>query len=112
MSRVKEVVSRIRRVFSRYIDEDLDIYMGNRYLLAAIETLIHEYRAGLYSSEELKEIAMKLRDTLIEGPGSVNPYIMEILGILEENVDEKHIREALEIARRMWREDRFDKLEV
>ncbi|WFO76122.1 hypothetical protein J4526_04620 [Desulfurococcaceae archaeon MEX13E-LK6-19] len=112
MTRVDDVVAKIKKVFSKYIDEDLDVYMGNRYLLAAIETLIHEYRAGLYTGDELKEIAMRLRDTLIEGPGNVNPFVMEILGILEEDVNEENVKEALEIARRLWREDKFDKLEV
>ena len=112
MSRVNNVVERVRKVFSKYVDEYLDIYMGNRYLLAFIETLIHEYRAGFYTKEELMSIATKLRDVLVEGPGNVNPFIMELLGILEEGSDEKHIKEALDLAKKLWREDKFDKLEV
>ena len=112
MTNIESMVGRIVKVFSKYIDEDLDLYTGNRYLLAAVETIIHEYKAGLWSPEEVKSLAARLRETLLEGPGNVNPFIMEILGILEEDVSEENIREALEIARRLWREDRFDKLEV
>gem|GEM_PF-773016 len=109
---IEELVKRIVRVYSKYIDEDLDLYMGNRYLMVAIENLIHETRAGLWKSEDLQRIAMMLRDALVEGPGSVNPYVMEVLGILEEKADDENIREALELSRKLFREDRFEKIEV
>ncbi len=112
MSRVEEVVDKIVRVYSMYVDDKLDLYMGNRYLLVAIENLIHEHIAGLINADELKEIAMKLRDKIIEGPGSANPFVMEVLGILEEEVSEENIREALELSKRLFKEDRFDKIEV
>ncbi len=105
-------MDRILKVFSKYVDEKLDLYTGNRYLLSVIEMIIHEYGAGLWKPDELKDFAAKLREKLIEGPGNVNPFIMEILGIIEEGVNEENIREALDIAKRLWKEDRFDKLEV
>ena len=55
---------------------------------------------------------MDLRDALLEGPGNVNPYIMEILGILEEKATNENIEEALELSRKLFKEDRFDKIEV
>ncbi len=110
--RIHGVVDRVVSVFSKYVDELLDIYNANRYLLAVVETLIHEFRVGALSSEELEKIAMMLRDKLIEGPGSVNPFIMEVLGILEEGASKESVEEALELVKKLWREDSFDKLEV
>ena len=109
---MEDIVKKIVKIYSKYIDEDLDLYMGNRYLLVAIENLIHETKVGFRKPEELQRIAMKLRDTLLEGPGNVNPYIMEVLGILEEGANEENINEALMLSRKLFSEDRFDKIEV
>ncbi len=111
MVNVDEVVDKIVGVFSKFIDND-DIENGNRYLLASIETLIYEYMAGMIDSQELSEIARKLRDKIVEGPAYANPFIMEVLGILEEKVDEESINEALEKTRRLHMEERLDRLEV
>ncbi len=109
---VDAVVDKIVRVYSKYIDEELDLYMGNRYLLVAIENLIHEYRAGFLSRDELEAIARNLRDKIVEGPGSANPFVMEVLGIIEEGASQENISEALELSKRLFKEDRFDKIEV
>lgn len=111
-SSANKFVERIVRVYSKYIDEDLDIYGGNRYLTVAIETLIHEALKGELDRKLLQEIAMKLRDSILEGPGSLNPYVMELLGILEESTSDENLKEALALTRRLLKEDRFDKLEV
>lgn len=105
------IVDKIIRIFSKFIDKE-DIETGNRYLLAIVETLIYEYLAGEYSSSELSKIAKLLRDRIVEGPAYANPFIMEILGILEEEVNENNIREALERIRELHGEERLDRLEV
>ncbi len=112
MSEIDKLLSRIIETYSKYIDEDLDIYSGNRYLTVVIESLIHEALKNTFPREALKELAMNLRDKILEGPGSINPYVMEVLGILEESSDEEHLKEALELCRRLLKEDRFEKLEV
>jgi hypothetical protein len=109
---VSEMVERILKVYSKYIDEDLDIYSGNRYLTVAIETLIHEALKGVINRDDLRRVAEELRDKILEGPGNINPYVMEILGILEESTSDENLKEALELSRRLLREDRFEKLEV
>lgn len=111
MVNVDEVVKKIINVFSRFIEQE-DIENGNRYLLAMVETLIYEHKAGLISPNELSDIARKLRDGIVEGPAYANPFIMEILGILEEKVDEESVEEALEKIRRLHMEERLDRLEV
>ncbi len=112
MESPEEVIERIIKTYSKYIDEDLDIYGGNRYLTVAVETLIHEALKNTFPKEQLRKIAEKLRDRILEGPGSLNPYVMELLGILEESISEENLEEALELCRRLLREDRFEKLEV
>ncbi len=107
----KEVIDKIIRVFSKFIGQE-DIETGNRYLLAVVETLIYEYLAGEYTSKELSEIARTLRDKIVEGPAYANPFIMEVLGILEEEVNENNIKEALERIRELHMEERLDRLEV
>jgi hypothetical protein len=109
---VNEIVERILKVYSKYMDEDLDIYSGNRYLTVAVETLIHEALKGVINRNDLRKIAEELRDKILEGPGNINPYVMEILGILEESTSDENLKEALELSRRLLKEDRFEKLEV
>ncbi len=109
---VSEIVEKILKVYSKYIDEDLDIYNGNRYLTVAIETLVHEALKGVISRDDLRKTAEKLRDKILEGPGNINPYVMEILGILEESTSDENLKEALELSRRLLKEDKFEKLEV
>ncbi len=107
-----KIVKRIVETYTKYVDEDLDIYSGNRYLTVAIETLVHEALKNTFPRKQLRTLAEKLRDELLEGPGSLNPYVMELLGILEESTEENNLREALELSRKLLKEDRFEKLEV
>ncbi len=107
MKKVNEIVE----VFSKFIEND-DLENGNRYLLAAIETLIYEYMAGFIPADKLMEAARSLRDKIVEGPAYANPFIMEVLGILEEKVDEENVSEALEKIRRLHLEERLDRIEV
>ncbi len=108
----ENIVDKIVKTYTKYVDEDLDIYGGNRYLTVAVETLIHEALKNVIDPSELQKIATELRDKLLEGPGSLNPYVMEVLGILEESTSEGNLKEALELCRRLLKEDRFDKIEV
>lgn len=108
----ENTVDRIVKTYTKYVDEDLDIYSGNRYLTVAIETLIHEALKNIINPDELQKIATELRDKLLEGAGSLNPYVMEVLGILEESTSIENLKEALELCCRLLREDRFDKIEV
>ncbi len=109
---VEKTVDEIVSAAMKYFDEHLDLYRGNRYLAVAIEKILHEAYLGIVTRDELRVFAEKMRDKLIEAGGSVNPYILEILGIVEEDSGRKGIEEALELSRRLLREDRLDKIEV
>ncbi|MEM1898705.1 MAG: hypothetical protein QXD36_06405 [Sulfolobales archaeon] len=60
----------------------------------------------------ISAFARDLRVGLIEGPDYLNPYIMELLGILEEEVDENSFNELITKLRALLREERLDRLEV
>ncbi len=111
MVKIEETVNRVLKVYSKFIDKE-DIDSANKYLLACIESLIYEYKANEISGEELRKIAEELRYKIIDGPNYLNPYIMEILGILEEEVSENSINEALSRISALHREERLDRLEV
>ncbi len=104
-------VERIVEVYGKHIDRE-DIDSANRYLLAVIEAMIREWQVGALDASTLQKMAQELRDKLVEGPGFVNPFVMEVLGILEEKVDEENVREALDLIRRLWQEETLAKLEV
>ena len=99
-------------MFTYFIEKEYDIDKANRYLLAKIESLLHEYEAGLIPEDQLRSLASALREEIIEGPDNLNPFIWEILGIIEEGLNENNLREALEKIKDLWKEDRLDKLEV
>jgi len=111
MARVEEMVNRVLKVYSKFIEME-DIDSANKYLLACIESLIYEYKAGELKSDELRKISEELRYKIIDGPNYLNPYIMEVLGILEESVSEENLSEALSKIAMLHREERLDKLEV
>ena len=101
----------ILNTFTKLVERG-EIDYANRYILAIIEALIHEWRVGNISSEELKNIASYLRHEITQGPNNLNPYIWEVLGILEEEVNESNIDEAFNKIRELWHEERLDKLEM
>jgi len=107
-----ELKDLILSVFTYFIEKEYDIDKANRYLLAKIESLVHEYEAGVIEEEYLKELASKLREEIIQGPNNLNPFIWEILGIIEEGLNSENLKEVLEKIKDLWKEDRLDKLEV
>ncbi len=109
---VERLVEKTVEAAMKYFDEKLDLYRGNRYLVVAIEKVLHEAYLGYVSGDELRRYAEAMRDKLLEAGASVNPYIMEMLGIVEENSGPEGIEEALELSRRLLREDRLEKIEV
>ena len=102
----------ILSVFSYFVEKEYDIDKANRYLLAKIESLIHECEAGFISEDQLRELASTLREEIIQGPNHLNPFISEILGIIEEGLSEDNLREVMEKIKSLWKENRLDKLEV
>ncbi len=99
-------------IYRKYFDEDLDIYNANRFLALVGELLAHLANTGKLELNELRDIAMKIRDAIVDMGGEINLYVMELFGILENAESLNDIKEALDLSRRLFREDKFEKLEV
>ncbi len=99
-------------IYRKYFDEDLDIYNANRFLALVGELLAHLANTGKLELNELRDIAMKIRDAIVDVGGEINLYVMELFGILENAESPNDIKEALDLSRRLFREDKFEKLEV
>ncbi len=99
-------------IYRKYFDEDLDIYNANRFLALVGELLAHLANTGKLELNELRDIAMKIRDAIVDVGGEINLYVMELFGILENAESPNDIKEALVLSRRLFREDKFEKLEV
>ncbi len=99
-------------IYRKYFEEDLDIYNANRFLALVGELLAHLANTGKLELNELRDIAMKIRDAVVDMGGEINLYVMELFGILENAESPNDIKEALDLSRRLFREDKFEKLEV
>jgi len=99
-------------IYRKYFDENLNIYNANRFLALVGELLAHLANTGKLELNELRDIAMKIRDAIVDMGGEINLYVMELLGILENAESLNDIKEALDLSRRLFREDKFEKLEV
>ncbi len=106
-----EDVARIVETFNKLVEER-GLGSANRYLLAVVDKVLHEVLAGTLGVEECSQLAAGLRDALIEYADTVNPFIMSLLGAMEEGFEEESVEEVLDKAWRLWREGRLDKLEV
>ncbi len=99
-------------IYRKYFDENLNIYNANRFLALVGELLAHLANTGKLELNELRDIAMKIRDAIVDMGGEINLYVMELFGILENAESLNDIKEALDLSRRLFREDKFEKLEV
>ncbi len=99
-------------IYRKYFDEDLDIYNANRFLALVGELLAHLANTGKLELNELRDMAMKIRDAIVDVGGEINLYVMELFGILENAESPNDIKEALDLSRRLFREDKFEKIEV
>ncbi len=70
------------------------------------------WRAKLVDSEELSEYFEGLREGILEGPNALNPYVMELLGIIAEGLTEEVFSEFLTKLRMTLREESLDRLEL
>ncbi len=71
---------------------------------------------GIYGSKDpssIWEYFDRLRVEIVEGPDYLNPYVMELLGILAQGIeDESTMEEFKNKLRAVLREDRLDNLEL
>jgi len=92
--------------------EDGRIDEGNLFLVLLAGYAAFLWEGGLISSEELGKYFESLRSELLEGPNLLNPYVMELLSILAEGLNELLFTELIEKLRITLREERLDRLEI
>jgi hypothetical protein len=104
-------VDDIINIYEKYVSVN-DVDNAN-FFIAIIAGLLGfmKYHKVL-SPESVAELAKTLRIGLIEGPNYLNPYVMELLGILEEEFNEALFNEFLFKLKSILREERLDRLEV
>ena len=98
------------KIFEKLSEHSID--KANSFLLAYIQLVIHMYEAGVFDKKELQEYIIRLRESLLEVSDRVNPFINAVLGVLEEDLSDEAIAEALDRIRELWRMESLDKLEV
>lgn len=98
------------RAYVNLVDKDVDI--ANRLILHFIGFLAYLWKANEINRESISQISSVLRKEILEGPNFLNPYLAELLGILEEGLNENNFVELTEKIKLLEQEERLDKLEV
>jgi len=104
-------VDDIINIYEKYISVN-DVDKANFFIAVLAGFLGFMKYHNALSSESVAGLARTLRIGLIEGPNYLNPYVMELLGILEEEFNEVVFNEFLFKLRSILREERLDRLEV
>jgi len=100
----------VLNAYSRLIEENLD--EGNRLVMHFVGLVTYLWRAKAVETSEVSKVASYLRKAIIEGPDMLNPYLVELLGILEEGLNETNYAELTEKLKMLEQEERLDRLEV
>ena len=104
----KEVVV---EVYSSLVDEG-NVDEANFFLAVVTGYAAYLWRRGIVNSQTLSKYFDELRTEILEGPDYLNPFLMEILGIGAEGLDDVTFREMIDKLRMLLREERRDRLEV
>jgi len=104
-------LSNIIKIYENYV-EDGDIDRANFFLATAVGFLSFLAVNGFIDVNKLSKFASKLRLEIVEGPNYLNPYVMELLGIVEEGLSSDNFNELISKLRTLLKEERLDRLEV
>ncbi|MEM0453520.1 MAG: hypothetical protein QXO98_02550 [Sulfolobales archaeon] len=99
------------RIYEEHISLG-DVDKANLFIafITGVLTFIKYHK--VVDEDFISRFAGSLRHELIEGPNYLNPYVMELLGILEEETNEVTFNELITKLRALLREERLDRLEV
>ncbi len=98
-------------IYSKYVDEG-DIDKANFFLTVLAGFIAFLKHFNVVDQVKVTEFVKNLRQQVIEGPDYLNPYVMELLGILEEELNDETFNEFVTKLRMLLREERLDRLEV
>lgn len=101
----------VLNVYTHYVDMG-DIDKANLFLASFTGFIGFIKYLKIVDERFLSDFIRSLREYIIEGPDYLNPYVMELLGILEEELNEELFNEFLTKLRALLREERLDRLEV
>ncbi len=103
----------VLKAYERLVDEG-DIDAANFLVASLAGYALYMFRAGEIGREELSKYFDSLRFEIVDGPDYLNPYLMEVMGIMSDEAldDEALFAEANEKLRFLLKEERLDRLEV
>ena len=105
-------INDIMKFYSKLIEEDMNVDEANFYMAILVGYAALLWRMGNIDSANLSKYFEKLREEILEGPNQLNPYIMELFGIISEGLNDRNINELIDKLRMLLREERLDRLEV
>ncbi len=89
-----------------------DIDRANLFIALTAGFLAFIKYHRILDQDFISDFAKNLRFEIVEGPNYLNPYVMELLGILEEEVDDVSFNELITKLRALLREESLDRLEA
>lgn len=104
-------VDEVVEAYSKLIDSG-DIDEANFFLAMLTGYSAFLWRAELTTADVLSNYFNSLRTEIIDGPDYLNPYLMEVMGILSEGLNELTFKELVYKLRSILKEDRLDIIEV
>ena len=105
-------ISKFMEFYTKLVEDLGDVDRANFYVSLLIGYGALLWKLGLISSEDLGKYFEKLRSEILEGPNQLNPYVMELLGILSEGINDETYEELIDKLRMLLREERLDRLEL
>lgn len=103
----------VLKAYEKLVNEE-DIDAANFLVASLAGYALYMFRAGEIRREDLSKYFDSLRFEIVDGPDYLNPYLMEVLGIMSDDAldDDALFAEASEKLRFILKEDRLDRLEV
>lgn len=108
---VKLDLNNVLTIYSNYVDVG-DVDRANFFLTILAGFIAFLKYFNIIDQAQVTEFIKDLRLQVIEGPDYLNPYVMELLGILEEELNQDSFNEFMTKLRMLLREERLDRLEV
>ena len=106
------LLNEVIQAYSEIVENKGDIDKGNLLITLLAGTGALLWYGGKVNPKYLSKYYERLRVALVEGPNLLNPYVLELLGILSEGLTEELFQEFVLKLRMLLKEDTLDKLEV
>ena len=105
-------LSKVLEFYTKLVEDEMDIDRANFYMAILVGYAALLWKLNLVKTDELSKYFDRIREEILEGPNQLNPYVMELFGILAEGLNDKNYEELISKLRMLLREERLDRLEV